>query len=304
MKPPPPGLYPGTPYAEYASWEAERSSILRLFGRSAFHAYAARVSPEGDKPSKAKDLGEASHCAILEPDQLEKRFVVWQGVSDGSRKNSRVGTAEWAAFVLGKGDRKIIEQKEMDKALWIRDGIWKQSWAPALLGGPGLTEASMSWIDPELGVHCKVRDDRLVDDFDGYPTIGEIKTSKDGSRRGWERAIDTFDYHVQAAMQLDCIRILDPDGADRYRHLWIVIENVSPYASGLYAADDETLEEGTRRYKGALAQLLECQRSGIWPGYPQRPVLVSLPPWAKGKGSGGSGVAFAQGGSGDDDDIF
>jgi len=74
-------LKPGT-YSieedEYHKLTAFSNTDLKLIARSPAHYYAARLDParEEKEPTPAMIAGRILHCAILEPDLFDSRFVV------------------------------------------------------------------------------------------------------------------------------------------------------------------------------------------------------------------------------------
>lgn len=283
-----PGFYPATDYPTYDSWEAMRSSVACLFATTAAHARAAMTSPFGaGKPTKAKGLGELAHCAILEPDYLEKRFLVWTGEHRGKGRPGEQLFKAMEARALAEGKAIIEDRKDYDEALRLRDAVWRKPWARAVFGSAGFNEVSYVWEDADYGILCKARADRIVADLNGYTTIVEIKTAMDASPAGFRRAIENYGYHVQAAMQLDGLQALAP--ANRYL-VWVVLEKGAPWEVALYEPEGYVSSEnvgpliaaGRERYKGALLQQLHCARENYWPGYANDPQPIGLPPWATG----------------------
>lgn len=266
------GVFPGTPYEEYARWDALRSSYLRHFKRTPLHARQQYVAPSA--PSAAFDQGNLIHTAILEPELLEARYVRSIKVD----RRYIAGKALWAQFEADNAGKEIVDPVDFDAALAVRDSVWKHSWAPALLGGKGSNELAMGWEDARFKVACKARIDRYVADFDGSPAIVDLKSTADAGVESFRRSIETFDYGLQAAFYLDGMETLSP----HYRQwIWVAIEKHPPFACALYTPDDEVLEAGRGRYRTAIAAHLEGVRTGIWPGYPQRPLLIGRPAWAR-----------------------
>jgi hypothetical protein len=267
------GVFPGIPYEEYARWPGLRSSYLREFRRSPLHARHKALYPP--QPSAALELGNATHTAILEPELFEQRYACAPKID---RRFSE-GKAAWAAFQREHGHKQILEEKEWTAALGMRDAIWRQPWAQALLAGRGATELSVRWEDPELGAPCQARIDRFVADFDGVATVCDLKSAADAGRDAFRAAIERFGYGLQAAFYLDGLAAA---ASPHFRQwMWIAVEKTAPYAAALYVADDEILDEGRRLYRTAIAAHLECERSGFWPGYSPRPQIIGRPPWAR-----------------------
>lgn len=267
-----PGIYPNMTYESYAAVPAARSSILSEFRRSPLHARAAMLQPR--ESSKVQDLGTGIHCAILEPARFEKLYAI----SPKCDRRTKEGKEIWANFIAANAGKEILDSRDYDRAMHVREAVWSQPWAEYLLGGKGAVEVSAFWTDAELSADCKARLDRYTADFDGLPTVVDVKSSKDASEEAFRRSIASYDYHVQAAFYLDGLTAIQ----DHFRRfIWLAVEKDPPYATALYEPSDEMLEEGRRRYKAALAQLSECQRTNHWPGYPPSARMIDLPPWMK-----------------------
>jgi hypothetical protein len=268
----PVGVFPGVPYETYAQWPALRSSYLRHFRRSPAHAREEWVRPA--EPTPTLTLGNAIHTAILEPALLEQRYAVAPDVD----RRFKEGKATWAAFQAEHGHNAVLTARQWDSARGVRDSLWRQPWAPALLTGKGSTELSICWDDPEFPARCKGRIDRFQADFDGLATLVDLKSAEDASLDAFRRDIERYAYGLQAALYLDGMAALAP----HFRQwIWVVAEKSPPYACALYVADDEILEEGRRLYRTAIGLHLECERGGHWPGYPPTPQIIGRPPWAR-----------------------
>lgn len=263
------GIHRGVEYETYASWDALRSSYLSKFRRSPRHAYASLL--EAEEPTAAMQLGTAIHAAILEPEAFEKEYVA-------APKTDRRTTASkeaWAIFQARNAGKSILRAEDMETCLRIRESVWQEPWAEGLLGGSGENELSAVWSDAEFKVPCKLRIDRFST---ATSSVIDVKSATDASRDAFSRAIENYSYHVQAAMYLDGLDTLSPH---ERRFLWIAVEKTPPYAAAVYEADEYDLMDGRKRYRGAIAMHLECQRTGFWPGYDPHIRIIHRPPWAR-----------------------
>jgi hypothetical protein len=267
------GLFPGIPYEVYVRWPALRASYLRHFKRSPRHAREQYLRPA--KPSKAMELGTAIHAAILEPGDFEKRYAQRP---EGVDRRFTEGKAVWAAFEAASGGKTILSADDYDTAVRVRESVWAEPWAEALLGGKGSAELTAGWIDAEWQVACKGRIDRYCAEFNGLATVVDLKSTRDAGEESFRADIERFGYGLQAAFYLDGLAAL----SSHFRQwIWLAVETSPPYAAALYLADDEILAEGRRLYRTAIGLHLECEREGYWPGYPARPRIISRPPWAR-----------------------
>lgn len=284
------GLFPGISYAEYATWDARRSHVLAQARTSAAHMRRASVEVERD-PTRDFELGIAVHCAILEPERFEARFVC--GLARG--KQSNADKAAHAMFALEQAAhyREVLSYAEYERALRIRDQLARKPWRQGLLGGAGVAELSILWTADESEVRCAARPDRLTLQYlhprwsEPAPVLVSLKTARSATPDGFRRAISEHSYHVQARHELDGMAAHDPRGwldpgtlePRPEQYVWIVLEKQEPFDAALYSPSTEMLEAAELRLRHALALWSECEREGRWPGFPDVPELVDLLPW-------------------------
>jgi len=269
---PEPGLYPGTPYEEYSRWAAINASTLKHFARSPLHARHAMLHP--DDPTEAQELGVATHAAVLEPESFPAGYCGAPKVD----KRTTDGKKLWAEFVAANEGKHVLTAEEYTHCLAMRDAAWSHPMAAAILRSSGKNEVSAVWKDKTTEVVCKGRQDRLTY-VDNWPTVVDVKTSKDAGRRKFSRDIDAYGYADQAAFYLDGLDTLHPFEGDR-RYVFLVLEKEPPYAVAVYELDIDAINVARSKVRGYLRQYAECLESGTWPGYGDGLELVSLPPWA------------------------
>lgn len=275
MKTPEPGLYPGTSEAEYDLWDAARFSLLKLFGKSAAHAHWELTHPgESTGPQK---LGAAIHAAILEPERFEAEWV--RGLKHG-RKLKREREA-WDELIEAHPDQEVMKADEYDLSLTLRDEAWKHPTARRLLQNGVHTEVGaiadvMGDIDLGLQVMCKCRVD-LLTTLDDWTVVVDIKSARDASPGGFERAVANYDYHQQAAHYLAVLNALAP--VDR-RFMFIAIEKEPPLVA-VYELELDALAQGQREVQSHLMQLALAKKTGVWSGYPAGVNLIGLPRWRR-----------------------
>jgi len=63
----------------------------------------------------------------------------------------------------------------------------------------------------------------------------------------------------------------------------IVVETSEPHDVIVYRVEEEAIEAGTTLYRGAMREIAECTRTGVWPGVGRGGVQpLRLKPWARG----------------------
>lgn len=272
---PAPGLHKDVPYEVYERWPAVRSSLLSKLGQSPLHARYAMLHPlEGDS-TKAKDFGHALHVAVLEPDAFPARYFKAPDV-DGRTKD---GKAALAAAREANHGKRLIKAEEYDQCIAMRDAVWSHPTAKEILASPGVNELSAVWEDSETGLLCKGRQDRFGS-WDAWPTVVDLKSTLDASKRSFSKTIETYGYASQAAYYLDGFNALAPfRGGDR-RYVLIAAEKDPPYAIAVYELESASIEIGRKRYRAHLTEWARCMEAGRFPAYGDGLDLISLPAWA------------------------
>lgn len=269
---PPAGLHRGIGYDEYSRWAAVNHSTLRHFAKSPLHARHAMLNPS--EPTEAMALGSAVHKAILEPDLFPAAYC-WAPKFD---KRTNDGKAGWTEFQTENAGKGILTREEYDQCIALRDAVWLHPTAAEVLRSPGANELSATWMDKTTNAACKGRPDRFGL-WQGWPTVTDVKTARDASRRAFSRAIEQYGYSEQAAFYLDGLESISPFEGDR-RFIFIVAEKEPPYAVAVYELDIDAIEAGRRKYRAHLNQYAACLASGVWPGFGDGADLISMPAWA------------------------
>lgn len=271
---PPPGLYPGLPYDEYARWAAMNHSNLKFFGTTPYHGRYHMVRPDHEE-TKAQATGHNTHVAVLEPERFAKEYAVMPYM--GKRQSSIV-RAEEDKFRAAHPETTFLDAPEHELCLKLRDAVWAHPMAKTILSSPGRNEVSAVWTDKVTSLPCKGRQDR-VGLLDNWPVVVDFKTAEDAGRREFSKAIGKFGYHEQGAFYIDGFDTLQPFEGDR-RYMFIVVEKDPPFAVVVYELDNTALTVGRRNYRAHLDRYAACLESGVWPGYGDGAELITVPAWA------------------------
>lgn len=252
----------GQPREAYDASPRVNWSKLRAMARSPLHyAHALQVPPE---TTDAQRLGLATDVAILEPSRFAAEYAP---VGDG---RYAAGKAEReAARAAGKVP---LPQKDWDEALAMRAAVAACPLAMEWLQGDRQVSVFWSLSGDGWAFDCKGRFDVL-----GPRAIVDLKTTRDGSLRGFEREVARYKYHAQAAFYVDGYfaateRVLP--------YLLVVVENSPPYPVTVRRLSPEALDVGRRVYSDLLGKLHECRTRDEWGGYANSVVDLGLPAWA------------------------
>lgn len=255
--------------------DAVNWSTLKTIGVSPKHYLHALAHPRAD--TDALMLGRVTHCAVLEPDELEGRFIV----SPRFNRAMNDDTARAKGFDGGKqahaawrsalpADAEVVDPDIYFRALLMREALLADPIA-ALYARGGRTEHKIEWTDHATGIACRGR----VDHVNGC--LADLKTTR--SLVTFERDAARYGYHAQLAWYSDG---LDAAGITRDGPPCIIaIESVEPFDSIVLTFDEDDLAVGRRVYRKCLERLAECRRTGEWPGVAGgRARRIVLPAWA------------------------
>ena len=250
--------------ADYHADPAVSASHLKKVMQSPYHYWSAYLNPDrvAMAPTAAMRLGSLVHCAVLEPDELTKRY---QLAPDRRTKEGKAAVVEMAAAGI-----EAVSEADLAQALQMADAVRSNSTAALLLSN-GQAEQSFWWDDiaaPEM--RCKCRPDWLSADG---ATIVDLKTCQDASPASFAKAISNFGYSIQAAHYLA--------GTLATRFIFVAVEKSFPYAIGCYELNTEALIHGSIARHNALQRLQDCRALQHWPGYTDGGIqTLQLPGWA------------------------
>ena len=249
--------------AHYHSDPAVSATMLKVMATHCPRVYWNRfLNPERpeQKETPAMFLGTLTHCAVLEPEELDKRFTV---VSSRTTKKGKEEAAE-----AEKAGLIATTKSDMEAALKMRDAVFADKEAKSLLAH-GTAEKSFWRTDEETGLVMKARSD-----WANETTLVDLKTSRGGaSPTVFAKTVTSLHYHMQAS------HYLTVTGFNRF--IFIVVQSEFPYDVGVYELDEDAMQEGRRLCRKSLDKIAECELSGDWPGWADRGVQrLSLPRWA------------------------
>jgi exodeoxyribonuclease VIII len=248
--------------ADYHADPAISASQLKEISRSPFHYWSRYLDPNrvAMVPTAAMRFGSLAHCAVLEPDELSKRY---QLAPDRRTKEGKAAVIEMAAAGI-----EAVSEADLAQALQIADAVRSNSTA-ALLLSDGAAEQSFWWDDVSTGLRCKCRPDWLSADG---ATIVDLKTCVDASPAGFAKSVAQWSYQVQSAHYL-C-------GTLAKRFIFVAVEKSFPYAIGVYELDAQAMVHGAVLRHNALQIIQDCRAINFYPGYTDGIQTLQLPGWA------------------------
>jgi exodeoxyribonuclease VIII len=249
--------------SDYHADPAISASQLKTVMQSPYHYWSRYLDPDrvAMVPTSAMRFGSLAHCAVLEPDELSKRY---QLAPDRRTKEGKAAVTEMAAAGI-----EAVSEADMVLAVNMAIAVHGHPTAGALLQS-GQAEQSFWFDDVSTGLRCKCRPDWLSADG---ATIVDLKTCQDASPAGFAKSVAQWSYQVQSAHYL-C-------GTLAKRFIFVAVEKTAPYAIGVYELDTEALIHGAVLRHNALQIIQDSRAINSWPGYTDGGIqTLQLPGWA------------------------
>lgn len=219
-----------------------------------YHQKQQGLVPERDRPAFL--VGRAAHTLILEgPKAYEYGYVVGGPINPKTDKpygNQTKAFAEWAR----QQGKPVITDEQAALVACMNEGVRRNTTAVELLSW-GRAEGVVRAV--YAGTRCQIR----LDWF--HPNVGivDLKTCDDLT---WFVAdARRYGYVLQLAFYRAVLR----EVIDEMMSVHIIaVEKKEPYRCGVWRVGNDVLGGARADNEEAIAQLRDCQASGVWPtGY-------------------------------------
>jgi len=249
------------------------ASGLKLLQKTPAHYKAAKQ--EKNEPSKAMIFGTAVHCAILEPEQLQNRFVMIPDGVDGRTKDGKQIMADIAAS--GKTGIKSDDWQAIEI---IKKQALNNPFIKKLFSKNHAVEASLYF--ERNGVKCRIRPDLMVSPCDEFENgvICDVKTAQDAGPEGFARAAWDYGYHLQNEFYSNGYQQIFGTKKPPV-FMFYVVENTAPFLDAVYIMPDDLIDYSKAKNDELIATFKRCSDSNIWPGYDKRATVLSVPGWVQ-----------------------
>jgi hypothetical protein len=274
---PEPGIYYGLSFDDYKKWRAVNNGSLGPALKSDLHyVYNQTVERED---SSAFRFGRLAHEGRLEPASVLASYAIvpeqlTQGIKvKGAPAKKPKSTTEYASRLenwkatLDEGV-EVITTAEHIKLMGVLDALWNEQRSRELFSAKGHAEVSIAWDDPETGLRCKARIDKVTEHL-----LADLKTTRDASQ--FEKSIRSYGYDRQAAFYTDGWSLLTGE----HRKFWFsAVESDAPHGVICAPVSNRLMLRGRQQYKEAL-RIVARIKSGKPPlGYDQ-PTEFDVMPW-------------------------
>jgi len=219
------------------------------------------------------EIGSAVHCKALEGDEeFERRYVMKpDDLSLVTKEGKEWKAAQTGKTVLSNSDR----DRPWDSVIGMTDSLRTLEWFnPGQPDYRKFNELSIYW--DAMGIPCKARLDRLVDDGDCVLVL-DLKTTDLVDPPAFEKKVSGgMNYIFQAAWYAEAASIAYNKPA---KFIFIGIERAAPWSIGIFEVSDEMMAEGMRQINQARRVLKDCLETKTWPKPQVAYNVMSLPPW-------------------------
>lgn len=259
------------------------------------HLLWQRQNPR--EPTEAMRFGSAFHTYMLEPDEFASRHpiaaqcaaILKSGKNAGEHcRNTATYTHCGASYC---GQHKPFGAEALTNAISREDFDTIEAMAAAIAAQPSAALV-MQKTDDEDDEELAIISER---DVDGYrllckgkvdiwrprslAAIADIKTTTNASPSEFQREIENFGYHRQAAFYFD---LAESIGQPLEAFIFIAIEKSGLHGCACYTLTPKSVsvEIGRDENRRLLEIYARCERDGYWPGYPEDFTETSLSPAA------------------------
>ncbi|EOV9871470.1 exodeoxyribonuclease VIII [Escherichia coli] len=265
-----PGIYYGISNENYhAGPGVSKSQLDDIADTPALYLWR-KNAPVDTTKTKTLDLGTAFHCRVLEPEEFSNRFIV----APEFNRRTNAGKEEEKAFLMecASTGKTVITAEEGRKIELMYQSVMALPLGQWLVESAGHAESSIYWEDPETGILCRCRPDKIIPEFHW---IMDVKTTADIQR--FKTAYYDYRYHVQDAFYSDGY---EAQFGVLPTFVFLVASTTvecGRYPVEIFMMGEEAKLAGQQEYHRNLRTLADCLNTDEWPAIK----TLSLPRWAK-----------------------
>lgn len=246
--------------SEYQSLAALNYSGAKELLKSPAHYQTWLNEPRKETP--ALRIGSAVHAAVLQPDHYAADFAVAPDVD----RRTKEGKEKWAEFQTVHAGKTILTEDERELVACVTGQILVTMNRLGIK--PAHREVCLGAV--YCGVPVKSALDLVAED--GY--IYDLKTTEDGSPRGFQQSVRSYRYNLQAHFYRTVCELAGLGRPLGFR--FIVVEKSPPYAVAVYEIGPNLMSYAIEDFERAVKLYADCTASGDWPGYPQDPQVIDV----------------------------
>ena len=260
------------------------NSGLSELARSPWHFYSRFLDP--NRPERERKAGQfegtIAHCAILEPDEFMRRYVVTPSNAPrrptAAQRNAKNPSSEsveamawWSKWESENSGREVVSHDDYSRVLRQSESVRRIREVRELFD---IGKAELSAFATADGVLKKCRPDWTAYIGGGDVILIDVKTVGDAKPDEMARHIGRKGYYRQAAHYWKTFEQASGMRVSAFKFL--AVESEWPYAASLTQLDDVSIQVAMEEVRDLTELYADCLSSGRWPGYDEAQV-VSLP---------------------------
>lgn len=245
------------------------------------------------KDSEALIMGRSIHCAILEPEKFDGRWIQVStcGATTGKgepckSEGSLYSDGKWFCKVKGHAPAgamsspgegiEVITAEGIELTRLCAESVAAHGPASKILKG-GKAEQGMEWTDPETGIECRGRVDYLRPD-----DLVDLKTTRRETIREFTADAARMLYHGQLAWYMDGAIAAGRLPKDAGLPYVVAVSTAEPYDVAAFQLSEISLEAGRILVRDLVKKYQQCVAADLWPGVAPDLAVLDLPAWAPG----------------------
>lgn len=218
-----------------------------------YRKYIARNLVE--EPSEALLFGTRFHSMVFEPQQFSQTYAIEPNVGHRGRNPGKKAIEEFRRANAGK---ESISYADAQKMIAMLASLSQDRLAWKLLCGKGQAEHVIKWTDPETGLPCKAKIDKLLL---AKGIVVDLKTARSCVPDDFNRLVPSLGYDRQAAWYLDGVEAVF---GKRCEWINVVCQTEECHEHSIIRMTADKIEVGRRKNRETLAELKERMDAGAW----------------------------------------
>lgn len=273
------GFYENVPRMEYLRHPAlSRSAVAAGARQSLAHAWHEWKSDPDEEMTRSQEFGNAFHLLTLEPFKFRERYdraadrcqgTLASGDQCSYNPKERYD-GEWFCGTHAPDgepdDIKTLTADQFEACHEMSKSAEMHPESNTLLNEvPGREEVTMIWDNPETGLRCKARVDRIIEAArpadEPNPAMVDLKTSSSAHREDFRRSVGKYGYWAQSAFYIMGYNTLAEEVSAIPQmpgdFFFSVVEKSAPYVCQVYMLDRLLREKGTDVVLKIMSKLSE-----------------------------------------------
>jgi|GEM_PF-4058485 hypothetical protein len=262
------------PFKQYCDIDAINSSKLKEFFADQKLFYKTHIEKSIPEEEEARHftLGRAIHCAVLEPENFTKNFMVGE-----RRKSTKLGIANHAVAL--EAGISLISEDEYTLCQAIARELPKQKQWNLYHEGAIKIHTEVTITLEMNGIKLKVMLDRCIE-HENFVYVPDLKSTSKANQNEFDSALTEYDYLIQCAFykfvaekhfKKPCIMI------------FTFCSKEEPFHIAFIKIPDHQQEIGLTLLSCALSRYVHAQETGIWYQEQVQERQALIPNWAMSK---------------------